>query len=533
MPRSAAIIALSVGIVGTLPSDAAELMHFSVSQVRQLDVGAPMVRAYLDLTDSAGRALESLPESSLTATLGEWSASPIHVVPFASEQQGVAYVFLIDISKSLSPELFGQMVTGIETWVSGMDVLDRAAIIAFGESSQLIVDFTGSKDELLAGLSSLGPTDNETLLHQALSDALELSRRLDADLPGRRALVIFSDGKDEGSAYVAEDILAKLRDDPAPIYAIGFSRLRDPSERRSYLNLLQRFATNSGGSFFAAEQTGFVEAYNIIWQTIQRVWIADFLCTDCRADGSLHRLQVQVTVDEHVLSGGGPVRLLPLVRAAPTEPAEPAAEEIAPARAEPAVPSPNRKSGTAFDPRPWLIGLALLVVVLVLLGVRATSQRRRRRSEASFYTQPPPLPIDPRSESTILDPPRPIPMPGERLPRPRPTRREPPRRSSTGPPKQVRLIVVRGSRQGRQYSFVVRDRAVVGRRSSCDCVLAEETGIDAIQFELFHEKGELYIENLSDRLPTLITGHPLTGRLRLTSDTLIGTGETVLRIVFH
>jgi hypothetical protein len=97
----------------------------------------------------------------------------------------------------------------------------------------------------------------------------------------------------------------------------------------------------------------------------------------------------------------------------------------------------------------------------------------------------------------------------------------------------VRLIVVQGSRKGRQYSFVIDDRAVVGRRSSCDCVLAEETGIDAVQFELIHEDDTLYIENLSDRLPTLVTGQPLTDKLPLSSDTLIGTGETVMRIVFH
>lgn len=98
---------------------------------------------------------------------------------------------------------------------------------------------------------------------------------------------------------------------------------------------------------------------------------------------------------------------------------------------------------------------------------------------------------------------------------------------------QVRLVVVRGSRTGRQYSLVVKDRAVVGRRSDNDCILAEETGIEPVQFELIHEDGDLFIENLSNRTPTLIGGHPLTTKLRLTSDTLVGTGETVLRIVFH
>ncbi len=100
------------------------------------------------------------------------------------------------------------------------------------------------------------------------------------------------------------------------------------------------------------------------------------------------------------------------------------------------------------------------------------------------------------------------------------------------PPIRARLIVVRGSRRGKQYSFIVDGSAVVGKRSSCTCVLTDETGIDAEQFELSHEDDGLFIRNLSKNLPTLISGGPINGKLRLTSDTLIGTGDTVLRIVF-
>lgn len=539
-PRSVAAVMLAAVAAGLPQVDAAGLTHFSVTQVRQLDVGAPIVRAYLDLTDSAGQPLEALPETDVAASLGEWSADPVNVVPFASVNQGVAYVFLVDISKSLSPELFARLLKGIETWVNGMGPLDRAAIIAFGESSQLIVDFTGDKQQLLAGLSSLGPTDLETLLHQALSDALELSRRLDPELPGRRALVIFSDGKDEGSAFEAEDILDMLREDSSPIYAIGYSRLRDPAERRTYLNLLQRFASNSGGTFFAAEETRFVEAYNSIWQTIQRVWVADFLCTECRTDGSVFRLQVQVTSAGQVLSGGGSVRLLPLVRTRAPDSAAPVQEEVSPEILEPQVPT-TRRRGFSLDLRPWLIGLAILAAIIIFWGVKSSGRRnQRRRSQGGFYSQPPPPlqgPIDPRNEPVILDPPLPMPRPGERPLRPKPKESPPsqprPRPRPSAPPKQVRLIVVRGSRKGRQFSFVVENRAVVGRRSDCACVMAEETGIDAMQFELIHENGELFIENLSNRLPTLVESEPLTGRLRLTSDTLLGTGESLLRIVFY
>ena len=517
------------------------LLHFSVTQVRQLELGTPAVRAYLDLRDLEGRPVEALPESSLTATLGQWNTEVLRVAPFASLDQGVAYVFLVDVSKSLNTDLFAQMIGGMETWVQGMGPSDQAAIIASGESSRLLTDFTGDTGELREALESLGPTDNATLLHQALIDGLDLCRRLDPGLPGRRALVIFSDGKDEGSAFVADDILDRLRDDPTPIYAIGYSRLRDQTEREEYLSLLQRFATNSGGAFYVAEQTRFAEAYDTIRQAIAGGWVADFSCPECRPDGSLQRLQVTVGLDGQVLSSGGSVRLLPVRATAEADDAGSSADATAPAEPRPdsAADTSSTSEEPGEPPRPWLNWLFGLVLLgLGILLWRWWSRRRGPDKEAevtpveSGEETPPLSPIDPRSDG-IIDPHKPPPMPGQvgafdRPPTPVPT----PRANAKAPPIQVRLVIVRGSRRGRQYSFVVAENAVVGKRSTCDCVLTDETGIDAEQFELLHEEGGLFIRNLSQHLPTLISGGPIRGKIRLTSDTLIGTGDTVLRIVF-
>ncbi len=332
---------VTMGAVIVVQGWAAGLRHFTVTQVRQIELGTPAVRAYLDLQDLDDQPVRTLPDSSLSATLGSWATEVIQVAPFATLNQGVAYVFLVDISKSLSTELFDQMVDGIEAWVEDMEPADRAAIIAFGETSRSLTDFTDDKDELLTALAELGPTDNETLLHQALADGLDLCGRLDPGLPGRRALVVFSDGKDEGSSFVAEDILSRIREDPTPIYAIGYSRLRDPEEREEYLGLLQRIATNSGGAFYGTEQTRFAEAYATIRRKIGEVWVADFSCPDCQPEGSLQRLQVTVNLDGQVLSSGRSVRLLPLTQtvAAPG----PVAEER-----EATPDSPNEHSGGRF-----------------------------------------------------------------------------------------------------------------------------------------------------------------------------------------
>jgi VWFA-related protein len=528
--RSIAWALLAVVALATPPCRAEGPTQFSVAQVRQLDIEAPAVRAYLELTDAAGAPLSQVPLASLSATLGEWPAEPVNLLPFADTNQGIAYVFLVDISRSLNQELFALMVSGIKTWVEGMGDNDRAAIIAFGETSRLIVDFTHDKEALFSGLASLGPTDDLTLLHQALADALDLSSRLDADLPGRRAVVVFSDGKDEGSVFEVEDVMVRLREGVAPIYAIGYSRLRNPAERQRYLNLLQRLASNSGGTFFAAEETRFAEAYDSIHRTIRQVWMADFLCTACRADGELHRLQVNLSLDGHVVSGGGAVRLLPIGQPTSTSPAEPAALDTS----RQTVTSRDEEVAPPADLWPWVIGLSTLAVVLLLLGAVSAYRRRSPQSVApGYWSQPPTPPVEPSPRRPMTPPETDVTaMPVSTVSERASDDRSGPTPSSAQ--RTVRLIVVRGSRKGRQYTIPMPagERAVVGKRSTCDCVLGEEGGIDAVQFELLNEGGDIHILNLSNRMPTLLAGQPLDDKTRLQSDALVGTGETILRIVF-
>ena len=106
--------------------------------------------------------------------------------PFEASGEGVAYIFLVDISKSLTPKQFDGIRDALGAWVVDLEPKDWGAVIAFGSESRVVVDFTQDKDELQAGLASLGPTDNRTLLHRALHDALELSQRRDEGIPGRR-----------------------------------------------------------------------------------------------------------------------------------------------------------------------------------------------------------------------------------------------------------------------------------------------------------------------------------------------------------
>ncbi|MDY7093095.1 MAG: VWA domain-containing protein [Acidobacteriota bacterium] len=499
------------------PAAAQEVQRLTINQAVQTASQPPQVRVYLDLLDSSGKALEAASAENFTASLGGRQALVSELTPFAETEEGVAYVFLVDISRSLDTATFGRIRSALEEWIGALGPRDRAAILAFGEDSRLVVDFTEDAQALREGLATLGPTDDLTVLHRGLRDALELGLRRDADLPLRRALVVLTDGRDEGSGLALDDVLQQLRDNPLPIYAIGYSRLREPL-RTEFLEVLRRLAENSGGAFFASDETDFSEAYGAIREAVGRVWVTDLTCTQCSADGSVSRLQLDLAQGSRVLSRGMDLRLLPGRGEAanvpettmPADGVSTDGDDAGTAAAgrdtgdgagtSPAEPSEGAKDGGGDQP-PWWVwaiaGVLVLAVMAVLLG-----RRKPKAREGSEI----PLPIDLEDVDT-----------GEVAP--------------VLEPLPVRLVVVRGSRKGKEYRLTLREQATVGKRSTCDCILTDEENVAPVQFELFQRSGAVWIRERSEAGTTRLGGRPLEEERSVRTGDLVGTQETILRIV--
>lgn len=527
--RSTHLIAAAFCLILAAPSGAME--RFSLNSIRQTGDAPPRVRVYLDATDGAGQPLQDLSRDNVAATLGQERAEVTSVVPFEGSGEGVAHIFLVDVSRSLTEAQFNGIREALESWIGDFGPADQGAIVAFGDESRLVTDFTSDPAALKEGLGELSPSANSTLFHQALMDALDLSRRQDPGIPGRRVIVVLTDGLDEGSGVALQDVLARLGRDPVPVHTIGYSRLRPPERRQQYLDVLKRLSGNSGGTFFEAGTADFAESYAAIRQAIRRVWVVDVACPDCRADGQRHRLQLTVNSGGRVLSEGADVRLLPDPTAPPLEPA--GAEGAAAGEAgdageapqEPAAEPAGESAEGTQDKRwwqavPWWVYLLAGLCLLLFLGLALSSGRRGDDGgEAGAGEEA--TEEEGGDDEAAAEAPRPPVIPTE------PEAPPPPR------PRPVRLIVVRGSRKGKEYWVTLRERAVVGARSTCDCVLAEEPGMAAEQFELTQDDGQVFLRNLAPTNPTRMGGHAVTSARRLKSGDLVGTNETILRIILE
>ncbi|MBP8198068.1 MAG: FHA domain-containing protein [Chromatiaceae bacterium] len=299
-------------------------------QITQALARGTEVTAYVAVRAESGAPVAAEALGQARATLGTQVAEVASATPFAATGEGVLYILLVDLSRSLDAAQFERIRQALRDWIAALEDPDRAAILTFGNQVRTLVAPTADRAALTTALDGLKPTDDRTALHQALAQSLTLGRQQGPDLPSRRALVILSDGRDDApGGMTAEEVEMQMAEGAVPIHAIGFSRIRERAAREAGLTALGRLARRSGGLFIDASAGDPGPAFAAMRERIRAVERLQIRCPTCVADGNRYRLQIALTQEGRTLSDGVEVRLYPPVAAAPEAagPGTPATDE--------------------------------------------------------------------------------------------------------------------------------------------------------------------------------------------------------------
>lgn len=336
-------VVLSLALLASLVTRSALAGVPASLQITQALARGTEVTAYVAVRDESGAPVAAETLGQAHATLGTQVAEVVSTTSFAATGEGVLYVLLVDLSRSLDQAQFERIRQALRDWIAALGDQDRAAILTFGHQVRTLVAPTADRAALTRALDGLKPTDDRTALHQALAQGLTLGRQQAADLPSRRALVILSDGQDDApGGMTAEEVEMQMAEGAVPIYALGFSRTRDRAAREAGLAALGRLSRRSGGLFIDASASDLGSAFAGMRERIRAVERLRIQCATCVSDGNRYRLQIALTQDGRTLSDGVDVRLYPPVTVAPT-PALPGA-------GNPANPEASPDSEPASEP---------------------------------------------------------------------------------------------------------------------------------------------------------------------------------------
>jgi Ca-activated chloride channel homolog len=145
----------------------------------------------------------------------------------------------------------------IADFVRGLDRADSVAVYTFSRNLSRAASLTREHGEAIAGLRNSVAGDDT-----ALYNALLLTLRDAAKVPGRKVVIVFSNGPDNASMVAPDDVRAVAEDEGIPIYVISTSEVnKDPISS----NVFKRIAQRTGGkAYWAKTWQKQVEAFESI-----------------------------------------------------------------------------------------------------------------------------------------------------------------------------------------------------------------------------------------------------------------------------
>ena len=145
----------------------------------------------------------------------------------------------------------------IADFIRGLDRADSVAVYTYSRNLSRAAPLSRERNDAVFGLRKAVAGDDS-----ALYNSLLLTLRDAAKVPGRKVVIVFSNGPDNASMVAPDDVRAVAEDEGIPIYVISTNEVsKDPISS----NVFKRISTRTGGkSYFAKTWQKQVEAFENI-----------------------------------------------------------------------------------------------------------------------------------------------------------------------------------------------------------------------------------------------------------------------------
>jgi Ca-activated chloride channel homolog len=217
---------------------------------------------------------------------------------------------IVDVSDS-QRTFFKQHHRDVEKFLNDvLDPRDQAFLICFGDHIRLVSDLTSSVAQIMDNFQQfekgrhnypeLGPKEDRRE-GTALFDAIVHStgEKLANVQHGRRALVVFSDGEDNSSAYDSPDAIEVTQNADVLLYAVRYTEheRRHLNSRNKYgIRVMQRLGRETGGlDFDASADTDLDPLFKQIGAELHSLYAAGYHSSNPLRDGTFRKVVIRPT----------------------------------------------------------------------------------------------------------------------------------------------------------------------------------------------------------------------------------------------
>jgi VWFA-related protein len=257
-------------------------------------VDVDVVQVIATVTDHAGHFVSGLP---LTAFHLEEDGKAQKISHFGSEDVPLELVVAVDVSGSMAPAM-PRLKKAVKEFLGAVPSRDQVTLIGFNDSIFALTRRTSDPAERMKAVDRLAPW-GATALYDVILRAVDMLGKQ----PGRRAIVVFSDGEDQGSHAAITDVERRLQASDVTLYMIGQGRGVEVAALKSVM--LRLVEPTGGRALFTDSIDQLHAAFGDLLEELSNQYLLGYESTNARRDDTFRKITLQVDGQPHVRARQG------------------------------------------------------------------------------------------------------------------------------------------------------------------------------------------------------------------------------------
>ncbi len=246
-------------------------------------VNVEAIQVTVTVADDAGRFVSALPRSAFTVYE---DGKPQPITYFASKDVPLELIVAVDISGSMTASMV-KLKKAVKDFLVAVPSKDQVTLLGFNDSVFALTRKTTDPSERVRAVDRLAPW-GATALYDVIVRAVDMLGRQ----VGRKALVVFSDGEDQGSHVSLDDVERKLQASDVTLYMIAQGR----GISQDYLRkTMQRLTVPTGGRTFTTDSVDQLHtAFEELLDELSNQYLLGYQPTNGARDDTWREIKVRV-----------------------------------------------------------------------------------------------------------------------------------------------------------------------------------------------------------------------------------------------
>jgi VWFA-related protein len=246
-------------------------------------VNVDVVQVTVTVSDGRGRFIAGLPQSSFHVFE---DSKPQAITHFASEDVPLELLVAIDISGSMSPAMT-KLKSAVKAFLADVPARHQVTLLGFNDTIFTLTRKATDQAERAKAVDRLAPWGSTALYDVILRGVEMLGRQT-----GRKALVIFTDGEDQGSHATINDVERRLQTSDTTLYMIAQGR---GVTLESLKRVMERLVQPTGGrALFTDSIDELHTAFGDLLDELSNQYLLGYSSTNNKRDDSWRRIRVDV-----------------------------------------------------------------------------------------------------------------------------------------------------------------------------------------------------------------------------------------------